>query len=164
MATKLKNMKLTSVDLVRSGANQEADICLFKSADDPATQPREHETGIFKRFLKWLRENPDENPEDTITKDCTTFDQINDNRENEEKLWRYTDALNTSIRSICQDDDLDRDGKASMMLTSLRQFSDAMEELIQQLAGAAPGKDAPMMSAKSAPDYEQIEEIDTKKA
>ena len=28
--TKLKNMKLTSVDLVRAGANQEADIALFK--------------------------------------------------------------------------------------------------------------------------------------
>ena len=33
MATKLKKMKLTSVDLVRAGANQKADICLFKSAN-----------------------------------------------------------------------------------------------------------------------------------
>lgn len=33
MATKLQKMKLTSVDLVRAGANQEADICLFKSLD-----------------------------------------------------------------------------------------------------------------------------------
>lgn len=33
MATKLKNMRLTSVDLVPAGANQEADICLFKSLD-----------------------------------------------------------------------------------------------------------------------------------
>ncbi len=31
MAAKLTNLKLTSVDLVRTGANQEADICLFKS-------------------------------------------------------------------------------------------------------------------------------------
>lgn len=35
MATKLKNLHLTSVDLVRAGANQEADICLFKSASPP---------------------------------------------------------------------------------------------------------------------------------
>ncbi len=35
MATKLKNMVLTSVDLVRAGANQEADICLCKSAEPP---------------------------------------------------------------------------------------------------------------------------------
>ncbi len=33
MATKLKNVHLTSVDLVRRGANQEADICLYKSFD-----------------------------------------------------------------------------------------------------------------------------------
>lgn len=33
MATKLKNMRLTSVDLVPAGANQEADICLYKSLD-----------------------------------------------------------------------------------------------------------------------------------
>lgn len=31
MTTKLKNMKLTSVDLVRAGANQEAFIRMFKS-------------------------------------------------------------------------------------------------------------------------------------
>ena len=33
MATKLKKAQLTSVDLVRRGANQEADICLYKSFD-----------------------------------------------------------------------------------------------------------------------------------
>ena len=37
MATLLKNMKLTSVDLVGRGANQEAHISLFKGLDcDPA--------------------------------------------------------------------------------------------------------------------------------
>ena len=53
MATKLKKMKLTSVDLVRAGANQEADICLFKSADPPeATEsPTEAETNIFRKYL-----------------------------------------------------------------------------------------------------------------
>ncbi len=40
MATLLKNMKLTSVDLVGRGANQEADICLFKGLDaDPTVDP-----------------------------------------------------------------------------------------------------------------------------
>lgn len=47
MATKLKNMRLTSVDLVGRGANQEADICLFKGMDStPAeTPPKENPTG-----------------------------------------------------------------------------------------------------------------------
>jgi len=35
MANLLKNVRLTSVDLVREGANQEANICLFKSAKPP---------------------------------------------------------------------------------------------------------------------------------
>lgn len=40
MATKLRNLRLTSVDLVRAGANQEADICLYKSLDgDPTKEP-----------------------------------------------------------------------------------------------------------------------------
>ncbi len=33
MANRLKNLRLTSVDLVKAGANQEADICLYKSLD-----------------------------------------------------------------------------------------------------------------------------------
>lgn len=40
MATKLKNLRLTSVDLVRRGANQEADICIVKGLDgDPEENP-----------------------------------------------------------------------------------------------------------------------------
>lgn len=39
MATLLKNMKLTSVDLVRRGANQEAHISLYKGMDgEPETE------------------------------------------------------------------------------------------------------------------------------
>ena len=50
MATLLKNMKLTSVDLVGRGANQEADICLFKGLDaDPAT-PRTISKSDPERF------------------------------------------------------------------------------------------------------------------
>ncbi len=37
MAAKLKNIRLTSVDLVRAGANQGADICLYKSAEPPVS-------------------------------------------------------------------------------------------------------------------------------
>ena len=41
MATKLKNLRLTSVDLVRRGANQEADICIVKGLDgNPEEAPR----------------------------------------------------------------------------------------------------------------------------
>lgn len=53
MATKLQKMMLTSVDLVRAGANQEADICLFKSldgapAEEPHTEPPKGSRTISK--------------------------------------------------------------------------------------------------------------------
>lgn len=139
MATKLKNMVLTSVDLVRAGANQEADICLFKSAEEP---PREE--GIFKRFLRWLRENPA--AENFVEK--ATFDQIHESRENSERLWRYTDALSCSFRSILEDESLDDTARAQQMRTSLRQFDAAMDVLIGDLTGQ-----------ERAPQLEQIREI-----
>ena len=48
MATKLRELRLTSVDLVRSGANQEADICLYKSMgsqepDPPPVRKSDHD-------------------------------------------------------------------------------------------------------------------------
>ena len=140
MATKLKNMQLTSVDLVRAGANQKADICLYKSADpqEATEQPTEGEKNIIKRFLHWLKENPtegDSEPTDPIEKDYTTFDEINDNRESTDKLWRYTDALTCSIRSIQEDKELDKAQKGEMMRKSLRQFADAMGKLIDDLSG-----------------------------
>ena len=58
MATKLKNMKLTSVDLVRAGANQAADIGLFKSADggpspDVQERLREFNEALFRCFRSY---------------------------------------------------------------------------------------------------------------
>ena len=131
MATKLKNMRLTSVDLVRNGANQEADICLFKSADpteDPAA------------------------PEE-IEKDYSTFGSVNAARESNEKLWQYTSALTESIRSIQMDQSLDNSQKIQLMAQSLGQFDTAMSDLFEVLCNTAPtGNDAVM--AKSDPGEE----------
>lgn len=145
MATKLKNMRLTSVDLVRNGANQEADICLFKSTDPEETpvEPTTEEKNIFKRFIDWLRANPaeeDGKPADpeSVEKDYSTFDSLTAARENNEKLWQYTNALTESIRSIQMDQDLDKDQKAKLMCQSLDQFNAAMDDLIDALCNAAP--------------------------
>lgn len=58
MANKLKGLKLTSVDLVRSGANQEADICLYKSAEEPPVIPSEGGSSVVKsiieEFIDWM--------------------------------------------------------------------------------------------------------------
>lgn len=158
MATRLKNLRLTSVDMVRNGANQEADICLFKSTDpeeDPV-QPTAAEKNIFKRFINWMRENHADAPqddEDTVEKDYTTFDSLTAARENNEKLWQYTNALTESIRSIQMDQDLDKDQKYQLMAQSLDQFDEAMDQLIEALCEAAP----PAGLAKSDPEEEEDE-------
>lgn len=145
MANKLRKMHLTSVDLVRRGANQEADICLFKGMDpsgNTTETPTEHETNIFKRFINWLRENPSEAEiePDTIEKDYKPFDTLNENRENEEKLWRYTSSLTESIRTIVDDSSLDSAQKLELMKTSLSQFNTAIEKLFASLCKMEPAK------------------------
>lgn len=166
MATKLKNMKLTSVDLVRAGANQEAHICLSKSdtSQEGAETPSEGEKNIFKRFIAWLRENPTEGSSELtdpneIEKAFTTFDQINDTRESRDLLWRYTDALTCSIHSIIDDRDLDKETKSKMMNESLEQFSKAMRGLFEKLCAIQPSDVKADSVGKSAPDYDVIHEV-----
>lgn len=158
MATKLKKMRLTSVDLVRNGANQEADICLYKSADptEAAQPPTEAEHNIFKRFINWLRENPaeaEEEPDDPVEKDYSTFGTLTARRENTEKLWQYTSALTESIRSIQEDHDLDKEEKLEMMQKSLGEFTDAMEKLLEALCCVTPEG-----LVKAAPEEEEEEQ------
>lgn len=142
MANKLKKLRLSSVDLVRNGANQEADICLFKSADpneDPE-QPTTEEKNIFKRFIDWLRSNDEEpagDPEN-VEKDYTTFDSLNASRENSEKLWQYTNALQESLRSIQMDQNLEKEQRYQLMSKSLDQFVEAMDKLIGALCDVSP--------------------------
>ena len=126
MATKLKKMKLTSVDLVRAGANQEADICLYKSADpQEATEgPTEDEKNIFKRFLAFIRGTPAEaenEPHSPIEKaeEPADIESI------------YKSALVDSIHSIYTDDNLTDIEKKAMAEQSIGQFQERMKEALR---------------------------------
>ena len=122
MATKLKNMHLTSVDLVRNGANQEADICLFKSAD-PTEMPTECETNILKRFINWLMENPAEGngePENPIEKSSNQSGIVD----------IYKSAITESIQSIATDESMTAAEKNDLIAKSLGEYHDAMVELL----------------------------------
>ena len=53
MANKLKNLRLTSVDMVRRGANQEADICIVKGLDgDPNEDPHREAPSVSRTVRK----------------------------------------------------------------------------------------------------------------
>lgn len=166
MATKLRNMKLTSVDLVRAGANQEADICLFKSADPPeATEsPTEPEKNIFKRFITWLRENPTEaatEPHSPIEKADEPADLVT----------IYKSALTESIRSIYADPTLTETEKATMVEKSVEQFTERI--LKEDLSEEETEKNLPSelgteehtvaLFASAEPEIEEIEEVDVSK-
>ena len=159
MANKLKKLHLTSVDLVRAGANQQADICIHKSAED-AESPAERETNIIKRFFAWLKENPTEpenEPETTVEKDYSTFNTLEARRESADKLWRYSDALTTSIRSIQEDNDLNADQKLEKMKQSLNEFSAAMEGLFSVLCSMKAETDNCIGKADTAEEKPQEE-------
>lgn len=124
MANKLKNLRLTSVDMVRNGANQEADICLFKSADpeeDPAT-PTTEEKNIFKRFLNWLRENPAEEQEEPTA-------PIEKADEEPYLVDIYKSAITESLQSIVADETLSETEKNDMIAKSLDEYHEAMLDL-----------------------------------
>lgn len=163
MANKLKKMHLTSVDLVRRGANQEADICLFKGMDT-TENTTEAETNIIKQFISWFRKNSAEGeiePDTTIEKDYKPFDTLNANRENEEKLWRYTSSLTESIRTIVDDNGLDSAQKLEYMKKSLGQFDKAMETLFASLCKMEPAKHTTRdaVEKSDADRFDVIEEV-----
>lgn len=159
MATKLKNMHLTSVDLVRAGANQEADICLYKSAE-PTEQPTERETNILKRFIRWLTENPAEAQQEP----AAPVEKGDDPAE------IYKSAITESIQSIAADDSISAEEKNDMIAKSIDQYHDAMVDLFSVGKSADDGLsyitddlDNPLEYEeeveKSAPDYDEIEEV-----
>lgn len=168
MATKLKNIKLTSVDLVRSGANQEADICLYKSADpqEAPEKPTEDEKGIFKRFINWLFEEAQEAPyepqnvekKDPQPEEAESFDEVQERKEPNETLDDYLDALEYSYISIQLDEALNESEKKEYMQQSLQEFNEAMEELIPELATTMPRWDDAKKSTETA-EVEEIEEM-----
>lgn len=120
MATKLKNMKVTSVDLVRAGANQEADICLFKSADtiEATESPPEDEIELLKQFITSFEKTSteaDNEPHSPIQK--ADLENI------------YKSAIVESLKSIIDDDALSKSQKKSMAKESIKQFEEKMREL-----------------------------------
>lgn len=160
MATKLKKMRLTSVDLVRAGANQEADICLFKSADpqynpdhEAAEEPTEAETNIFKRFLNWIRENPAEaenEPHSPIEKADPQPDLE----------YIYKSALTESLNSIMADETLTEIEKKNMTEESLRQYADKIQELERAEEDYDGGDDIGEEAIEEVDDFDKDDDLD----
>lgn len=155
--TKLKKINLTSVDMVRRGANQEAFINLYKSAGDPedsgtppdtlsAPESNEIPQGLWKSIVDLVKgfmgagqaddDDPEEVPEE-VEKGAETFEENVTEQDIRKSQSVYHEALIKSIDSIL-DDDLDDQEKISMMNKSIEQFSEAYKDMCAKLVKATP--------------------------
>lgn len=124
--TKLKKLDMTSVDLVRRGANQKADICLRKSADEDNI-PQGLWKSIQDAVSAWWSGEQDKDPmkEFNITKSS------------------FIDALEYSMESIMNDDTMDSIAKAEMAEESINQFSEALFGEVMKTIGVYKATDGP---------------------
>lgn len=109
--TRLKNLNMTSVDLVRRGANQRADIMLYKSADGGQEEiPQGLWKSIQDAVSAWWNGQGDSQEEFNINKSA------------------YLDALEYSLDSIRADESMDDVAKRDMAIESIGQFTEALTE------------------------------------
>lgn len=146
MATKLKNLKITKVDFVDDGANPEAHIRLFKSkdgAEPPHDDGAEKKPNIWKRLITAIANaagsEPDtselENVIDDIQKSSESFGrkiaEIK-NRKITDEIWDICYALQASLCSILNDEEMDETSVATAMQESLDEFSEFAKDAISQ--------------------------------
>ena len=164
--SKLKDLKITKVDFVDAGANQQADVLLFKNkegAPAPAAAEPAHQS-MVKRFLAGVmsiakREGIEQTEIEEIAKGCDaeTFDekfQSAQLRKTTDEIWDFCYFLQDSLCSIVRDADVAAADKGTMMSQSLAEFNEAVTAAIALWASGTPTK-----VLKSAPEMtaEQIE-------
>lgn len=126
---RLKEMQLTSVDLVRRGANQEAQICLYKNEEGDGPQ-----TSALRKAYNYLSRlfTGEEKPEE-ISKSGAIAEYRG-----------YIDLLNESFEIIMNSDESPAE-KEALLKRSLAEFSDCMVPAVEKWAetSAAENEDNP---------------------
>lgn len=128
--TKLKKMKLNSVDFVRRGANQAADIALYKSAD---YVPDDDEEEKRDSFFKSISDGITNVLKKAFGEDSEDSEQINLAKA-ESDLTTFTDVLGESFSSIMKDDTLDDSERVGMIQKSLSEFNDTLDGYISSFS------------------------------
>lgn len=123
MAKKLTKVKLTSVDFVNAGANQDADIKLYKSAGGQSMNEEEMKKSFFETVKAFFTGN---GSAEDIEK--ARIEKAKDTIRNENEL--YTSTLQKSLDSIIFDDGLNSEQKLAMMHKSLIEFNETMADAV----------------------------------
>ena len=143
MATKLKNLRVKKVDFVDEGANPDADIKLFKRKDVEDTSKEDNEekgTSVLKRLLSFVgkaagmkQDEIDSAIEEIQKGDSVSFNEkFNEakNRKIAEEIWDICYALQSSLCSILNDEELDSADASTAMQESLDEFHTAVQDSI----------------------------------
>lgn len=158
MATTLKNLKIMKVDFVDEGANPDAYIKLFKRKkqdNDIQTSDGNGESSgnILKKLLGFIgksagmdQDEIDSAVDEIQKSDSMSFNEkINEvrNRNIADEMWDICYALQSSLCSILNDEELDSANAATAMQESLDEFYAVVKESIAKWSN---GKAASIVS------------------
>lgn len=143
--TVLRDLKIKSVSVVDQGANQHAHIRLAKRAEEEESQeqPVSNDTAFFTRIgqavAKMFHLNPKEDEE--VEKEAKSFASIDGARKTFERIYRISDALGDSLRSIVSDEELTDEQKAAMIVKSADEAAQAIKtDIAGMFSGTAVSK------------------------
>lgn len=132
--TKIKKLKLTSVDMVRRGANQDAYINLYKSDNAPEDSVTDEIPQSLWKSIKevvkgFMKQNSDD---EQVVKNEP------DNDENLKEV--YTSTLNKSLDSIVDDETTTLEKKLELAEQTIGQFTEKYTEMCAELIKSAKNK------------------------
>ena len=152
MATKLKNLHVKKVDFVDEGANQQADIKIFKRKEQSAPvvtdllqDPMKEQKSLFKRLMHSIGKSlgfKDEEIDGFSELSSKGIIQKGNSQTFGEKMtevkrqkvademWSICYALQSSLQSILYDEDLDGATAQSMMEESVSEFDEIIADAI----------------------------------
>lgn len=147
MATKLKNLRISKVDFVDEGANPDAHIKMVKrkGGQEQSTGENGDKNGIVSRLFGFIgkkagmnQEEIDSAVEEVLKGNSVSFNErFNEikNRKIADEIWDICYALQASLCSILNDEELDSTGAATAMNESLDEFTAVVKEAITNWSG-----------------------------
>lgn len=153
MAAKLKNLKIRKVDFVDEGANPDAHIGMMKRKDADAQVPEgrcKKESGnVLKKLFGFIGKaaGMDQGEIDSVVDEIQKGDSVSfnekinevNNRKIADEMWDICYALQSSLCSILNDEEMDSSGAAAAMQESLDEFYTVVQGSISKWSS---GKEA----------------------
>lgn len=146
MAAKLKNLKIRKVDFVDEGANPDANIGIVKRKDwggeSGERDDRKGSGGILKKMFGFIGKAAgiDQSEIDSVVDEIQKGDSVSfnekinevNNRKIADEMWDICYALQSSLCSILNDEEMDSSSAAVAMQESLDEFYAVVQESVSK--------------------------------